>query len=175
MTHRSDSAVNLERLAQLLDAYGGDSARWPEHERAAALQLIAASPEAQVLHRAALDLDNALDLSVLPEVASSALRARVLEIPIKHPAAARSGWGFNWNWKLALFALTPFVRPNCTANSAVFATPTSTPPFATNDSRFASPCQPSPGRMSSVCASVLMFGVSGEFFHGTGFRHMGIP
>ena len=109
MTQPTDSAVTLERLAQLLDAYGGDSARWPAHERAAALQLIAASVEAQVLHRAALDLDGALDVSVLPEVASNALRARVLEIPIKHPAAARSGWGWNWNWKLALFALTPCV------------------------------------------------------------------
>jgi hypothetical protein len=109
MTHPPDSAVTLERLAQLLDAYGGDAARWPEHERASSLQLIAASPEAQVLHRAALDLDGALDLSVMPEIASSALRARILEIPIKHPAAADSGWGWNWNWKLALFALTPCV------------------------------------------------------------------
>ncbi|HET8934962.1 MAG TPA: hypothetical protein VFN67_16050 [Polyangiales bacterium] len=109
MTHPTDSAVTLERLAQLLDAYGGDSARWPEHERTAALQLIAADPRAQVLHRAALELDGALDISVMPEVASSALRARVLEIPIKHPAAAPSGWGWNWNWKLALFALTPCV------------------------------------------------------------------
>lgn len=112
MTQPTHSAVTLERLAQLLDAYGGDSARWPEHERASALQLIAANAQAQVLHRAALDLDGALDLSALPEIASSALRARVLEIPIKHPAAARSGWGgwgFRWNWKLALFALTPCV------------------------------------------------------------------
>jgi hypothetical protein len=111
MTQPSNSAVTLERLAQLLDAYGGDSARWPEHERASALQLIAASPQAQVLHSAALDLDGVLDLSVMPEIASNALRARVLEIPIKHPAAAASGWGWswNWNWKLALFALTPCV------------------------------------------------------------------
>ena len=29
--------------------------------------------------------------------------------------------------------------------------------------------------MSSVWASVLMFGVSGVFFHGIGFRHIGIP
>ena len=109
MTQPTHSAVTLERLAQLLDAYGGDSARWPEHERASALQLIAKNPQAQVLHRAALDLDGALDLSSMPEIASSALRARVLEIPIKHPAAARSGWSWSWNWKLALFALTPCV------------------------------------------------------------------
>ena len=29
--------------------------------------------------------------------------------------------------------------------------------------------------MSSVCASVLMFGVSGVIFHGIGLRHIGIP
>jgi hypothetical protein len=107
MTHRSDSAVTLERLAQLLDAYGGEPAHWPEHERAAALQLIADNPEAQTLQRAALELDGVLDLSVTPDVASNALRARVLEIPIRHPRAEPAGW--RWSWKLALFALTPCV------------------------------------------------------------------
>lgn len=109
MTQPPNTAATLERLAQLLDAYGGEPARWPEQERAAALQLIAASPEAAALHRAALELDGALDLSVVPDAASSALRARVLEIPIKHPFAAKSGWGWSWNWKFALFALTPCV------------------------------------------------------------------
>ena len=32
-----------------------------------------------------------------------------------------------------------------------------------------------PGRMSSVCAIVPRFGVSGVFFHGIGLRHIGIP
>jgi hypothetical protein len=113
MTHHPDSAVTLERLAQLLDAYGGEPERWPAHERAAALQLIAANPEAQVLQRAALELDGALDLSALLDVEDSALRARVLEIPIRHArdatAAAPSSWGWHWNWKLLLFALTPCV------------------------------------------------------------------
>jgi hypothetical protein len=69
------------------------------------LQLIAASPAALALQHSALELDSALDVSALPDVESSALRARVLEIPIRHPAAAPSSW--HWNWKLALFALTP--------------------------------------------------------------------
>ena len=29
--------------------------------------------------------------------------------------------------------------------------------------------------MSSVCANVPMFGVSGVFFHGIGLRHIGMP
>ena len=75
----------------------------------------------------------------------------------------------------AWLTLTPLVRPNCTAKSAVFSTPTSTPPRFTNVSRLATPCHPSPGRRSSVCAQVPMFGVSGVFFHGSGFLHCGSP
>jgi len=110
MTDQSKSAVTLDRLAQLLDAYGGEPARWPEHERAAALQLIAANPEAQAMQRSALELDGALDTDVLPDVASSALRARVLEIPIRHPREERAaGWSWKRNWMFGLFALTPCV------------------------------------------------------------------
>jgi hypothetical protein len=110
MTDQPNTAVTLERLAQLLDAYGGEPARWPEHERSAALQLIASSPEAQSMQRTALELDGILDLDQLPEVESSPLRARVLEIPIRHPREERAaGWGLKWNWMLGLFALTPCV------------------------------------------------------------------
>ena len=110
MTDQPKTAVTLDRLAQLLDAYGGEPARWPEQERVAALQLIAASPEAAAMQRSALELDGVLDLDVLPDVASSALRARVLEIPIRHPREEReAGWGWKRNWMLGLFALTPCV------------------------------------------------------------------
>src|SRR3954467_11816989 len=70
---------------------------------------------------------------------------------------------------------TPFVRPYVTANSDVLSDVSSTPPFAMNCCRFARPCQPRPGPMSSVCAYVPMFGVSGVFFHGIGLRHFGMP
>lgn len=113
MTDQPKTAVNLQRLAQLLDAYGGEPARWPEQERAAALQLIAANPEAAAMKRSALELDGVLDLDVLPDVASNALRARVLEIPIRHPREERderaSGWDWKRNWMFGLFALTPCV------------------------------------------------------------------
>jgi hypothetical protein len=64
------------------------------------------------MHRTALELDSALDFSALPDVASSALRARILEITIRHTREAKAaGWfgDWNWNWKMALFALTPCV------------------------------------------------------------------
>lgn len=110
MTDQPKTAVTLDRLAQLLDAYGGDPTRWPEQERTAALQLIEASPDAQAMQRTALELDQALDLDVLPDVSSNALRARVLEIPIRHPRAEReAGWAWKRSWMFGLFALTPCV------------------------------------------------------------------
>lgn len=110
MTDHPKTAVTMERLAQLLDAYGGEPARWPAHERDAALQLIAASPEARAMQRVAIELDGTLDQAVLPDVESSALRARVLEIPIRHPRELpATRWGVKWNWMLGLFALTPCV------------------------------------------------------------------
>jgi hypothetical protein len=109
MTDQPKTAVTLDRLAQLLDAYGGEPARWPEHERSAALQLLEASPEAQAMQRAALELDSVLELDEL-DGATSALRARVLEIPIRHARDARApGWSWRRNWVFGLFALTPCV------------------------------------------------------------------
>jgi hypothetical protein len=56
--------IDLARLETLLDAYGGDPARWPDAERADALALIAASAAARRLHDEARRLDAVLD--VLP-------------------------------------------------------------------------------------------------------------
>ena len=110
MTDQPKSAVTLDRLAQLLDAYGGEPERWPAQERAGALQLIATHPEARAMQRAALELDGALDLDALPEIASNPLRTRVLEIPIRHPRqVASADWSWKKSWMLGLFALTPCV------------------------------------------------------------------
>ena len=71
------SAMPLERLAQLLDAYGGAPARWPEAERAAAERLLGESAAARTLHERALALDQLLD--ALPsEPPSRLLSDRVL-------------------------------------------------------------------------------------------------
>lgn len=68
--------MTLERFEALADAYGGVVARWPEAERAAAMQ-IAAKPEASAILARALALDEALDAWTVPPV-SAGLRARVL-------------------------------------------------------------------------------------------------
>lgn len=108
------STLSLSRLEQLLDAYGGNPASWPEHERPAALALIDRAPEARKLYAAAQALDAKLDLSDLSDAVSSQLRARVLEIPIKHAHAAPARaprFGL-----MALFALAPCVLGFVTGN-----------------------------------------------------------
>ncbi|MBY0277451.1 hypothetical protein K2Z84_19135, partial [Candidatus Binatia bacterium] len=57
-----DDRAALERLRDILDAYGGDPERWPDAERRAALDLLARSAEARRLCDEALRLDAALDL-----------------------------------------------------------------------------------------------------------------
>ena len=106
--------LNLSRLEQLLDAYGGNPASWPEHERSAALALIERDPKARKLHAAAQALDGKLDLSDLQEAVSAQLRARVLEIPIKHaPQAPAHAPRFGL---FALFAMVPCVLGFVTGN-----------------------------------------------------------
>lgn len=69
--------MTLDRLTELLGAYGAASARWPAAERADALALIESSPEAQALVAEAMALDDALAASPVVPV-SPALRARIL-------------------------------------------------------------------------------------------------
>ncbi|MBS7458022.1 hypothetical protein [Coralloluteibacterium stylophorae] len=76
--------MDPSRLERLLDAYGGDPARWPERERAAALALLAADPVARARTEAAAGFDA---LIALPQAdASPRLRQRVLAtIPAPRP------------------------------------------------------------------------------------------
>ena len=48
-------------------------------------------------------------------------------------------------------------------------------PCLMNSSRCIRPVQPRPGRMSSVSSMPPRFGVSADFFHGIGLRHIGRP
>lgn len=104
----NDRPVDLKRLQELLDAYGAESGAWPEGERAAAQRLLKQDSQARALHAEALALDALLAEPEALEI-SPALRARVLEIPIRHPhrgsagARARSFFGLRW----AAMALVP--------------------------------------------------------------------
>lgn len=70
-------ATTLERLRQLIDTYGASPDRWPQGERAAALELLMRSAEARKWHDAAARLDRLFDL-VPPVEPSPELKARVL-------------------------------------------------------------------------------------------------
>lgn len=72
----SDQPMTTDRLQRLLDAYGGTPASWPEDDRAAALALIAVSPEARAMREAASGLDSMLD-ALAPPAPSADLSARL--------------------------------------------------------------------------------------------------
>lgn len=96
----------FERFAQIVDAYGGEPERWPSAERDAALALLEREPRARALQASALQLDARLGEVFSPEL-SPQLRARVLEVPIRHarePARARYS-----GLRLMLLALVPCV------------------------------------------------------------------
>lgn len=69
--------MKTERLAEILDAYGGDPLRWPEAERLAAQGLAARDPRAAAMVAEAEALDALFD-GAPAEAPSAALMARVL-------------------------------------------------------------------------------------------------
>ena len=77
-------AMPLQRFEALANAYGGVVARWPAHERKAAMTL-AAQPAAVVILARASALDDALDAWTVPAPAA-VLHARVAA---SVPAASR--------------------------------------------------------------------------------------
>jgi hypothetical protein len=95
--------MKMERLREILDAYGADPRHWPQAERDAALSLIAGSKEAGALRNAALRLDALLD-EAAPlmdlELDAAAIVARVTatsgnvhRLPVRQRGAGLSvGW-----------------------------------------------------------------------------------
>ncbi|MDP2284369.1 MAG: hypothetical protein Q8L06_09530 [Pseudohongiella sp.] len=110
--------ISLQRFEQLLDAYGASPQRWPDHERAAALQLLAQSPHAVQLMQNVQWLDQELDLLPAPDF--SHLSAKLLQQPL--PARQKSlteqllGWLLPWQqhsaalfWRPAALACVPLM------------------------------------------------------------------
>ena len=71
--------MTLQRLQQLLDAYGANPERWPLEERATALALLEHSTEAQAQRDRAARLDALLDLAPVTHP-SAELAARILAV-----------------------------------------------------------------------------------------------
>ena len=83
--------ITFERARDVLDAYGGDPARWPDGERAALSALIATTPELEALQRSALELDRRLDAAKLapPDARlAAAITARLSEAAARRSRAS---------------------------------------------------------------------------------------
>jgi len=69
--------MTLERLREIVEAYGASPARWPQGERPAAEALASSSPEAQSLVAEAARFDALLDMAPA-EAPSAALTERLM-------------------------------------------------------------------------------------------------
>jgi hypothetical protein len=105
MKHVNPEPMPLSRLAELLDAYGANPERWPQHERGLAVSLLQSDPRAVELQQAALLLDQQLEQFEVSEP-SAQLQARVLEIPIRQQRARRARFALP-GWGIAALALVP--------------------------------------------------------------------
>jgi hypothetical protein len=103
------ATLDLERLQELLDAYGPDPVRFPASERDAAIALIAGDPAARALRDQSLALAHMLD-AVPGPLPSPALQRAVAEIPLRHPQLGAFGWFAAW---------LPFGSPSRALLSAV--------------------------------------------------------
>lgn len=99
-THPQMPDMDLARFADLTDAYGADSGRWPAGERGAAEAFLARSAEARRLRDTAARLDSALAQVTAP-AASDALRARLTAAMAPPPPRGILVW----------IAARPLMRP----------------------------------------------------------------
>jgi hypothetical protein len=92
--------MDLNRFERLLEAWGGEPARWPPHERAAALEFAARDPDAARRLSGVRRLDALLDAEIARAPGAS-LRVRVR-------AAAPSAGSSRWRRLAALAAAAGF-------------------------------------------------------------------
>ena len=110
--------ISLQRFEQLLDAYGARPERWPDHERAAAMQLLGQSAQAAQLWHSAQWLDQQLDQLPAPDFRQLDARLLAAPLPARHkkltdrllewlvPLQARTAAVF---WRPAALACVPLV------------------------------------------------------------------
>lgn len=108
--------MTLDRLREIVEAYGAAAHRWPVAEREAALALVASNSDARALVDEALTLDLMLDAAPAPEPASAELVARIMAarpraIPAVAPAPAAEPKGRFGFWKARLQEIWPYGPP----------------------------------------------------------------
>jgi hypothetical protein len=72
MNRNESKGMSLAELEGLLEAFGGDSSRWPAARRSAALAAIGADPQARRLHLEAQALDRVLESAGSPDASRMA-------------------------------------------------------------------------------------------------------
>ena len=89
--------MELSTFEDLLDLHGGDLARWPFAERAAAATLLSTSPDARALHARMAEIEAVLRRPAAPDApgAIDGLAARAMRHRQETPArrlALRASW-----------------------------------------------------------------------------------
>lgn len=103
--------ITRERFSQLVDAYGGDTKRWPIKERTAALKLLEESVEARRLQQLASNLDHLLD-SVPTSPPTAMLRQRILtQTQRYYTEPAQDAWQWFIHWLMGTTVREHFLRP----------------------------------------------------------------
>jgi hypothetical protein len=86
MTH---NRMNHERVAELIEAYGSNTQRWPEQERAAAIACLESSVALQQLLHEAEQLDMALQAGHVEDDVDEAFLVRVVDQLPAQPATGK--------------------------------------------------------------------------------------
>jgi len=102
--------ITREQFSQLVDAYGGDTKRWPIEKQAAALKLLEESVEARHLQCSASNLDHLLD-SVPISPPTAMLRQRILTQTQRYTEPAQDAWQWFIHWLMGTTIREHFLRP----------------------------------------------------------------
>lgn len=112
-----NKVMTLDRLREIVEAYGAAAHRWPAGERQAALTLVADSAAARALLDEALELDRMLDAAPAVAPASDMLVSRIMAarpravpsmLPVGKSVSEVRGSGF---WKSLLQDIWPYGSP----------------------------------------------------------------
>jgi len=100
MAISSQTTISVERVADLIEAYGSHTQCWPEQERDAAIACVESSVQLQQLMHDAKQFDEMLLTGQVEKPVDEVLLARIVDQLPSQPAvtqvATKSGWRYQW-------------------------------------------------------------------------------
>lgn len=100
MPTTTHTEMSIERVADLIEAYGSNTRCWPEQERAAAIARLESSSQLQQLIHDAEQLDAVLLAGYVEEPLDEALLARIVDNlpaqPVTTRLSVKPAWMRNW-------------------------------------------------------------------------------